>query len=68
MTSGDKRKRIYVVKIGGKWYIAYKARADRYEPRGVSGLRSDDLVWAEDGTTAWLGVVGTEERSEYLEG
>lgn len=69
MADSSKRTRIYVVKIGGAWHIATKSKAENYgEPREGIGLRADDLIWSEVGTTAWLGIVGAEERSEYLEG
>ncbi len=64
MPENPKRKRIYVVKIGGTWHVATKSKAENYgEPKEGSGLRADDLIWSEVDTTAWLGVVGTEERS-----
>ena len=56
---------IYAVKINGHWYIATKTDAAKY---GIRAIRAQVEVWAERGTTAYLGSVGDEERFVELEG
>lgn len=61
---------VYAVKICGRWYIARITTAKAYgEPRvrGGLGISADTEVWSEDVTTAYLGVVGKEEKRIDLE-
>lgn len=53
----------YAIRIGGKWFLAKKARAESYGQPRERGLdvAPETEVWCDINTTGLLGLVGDEK-------